>query len=106
MASVIAAHRRRAGRQCIRTRLRLGQRIGADQFAARESREVLGFLRIGPEVDKRQRPNRRVRAERSAKRRVQRDLLADVRGADLVQAQAAVRRRNLEPGEVEIRRLP
>jgi len=46
-----------------------------------------------------------MRAERSAKRRVHRDLLADVRRTDQIQAETAVGRRNLETEQIEIRGL-
>jgi len=47
-----------------------------------------------------------VRAERAAKRRIHRDLLADVRRADQIEAEAAVRGRDLEAKQIELRRFP
>ena len=49
--------------------LRLGQRVGADQLAAGEPRQIPRLLLGGAEVDDRQRADRGVRAERSGKRR-------------------------------------
>ncbi len=83
--------------------MRLGQGVGADQLAARQPRQVARLLRLGAEVDERQRADGRVGAERSAERRVHRDLLADVGGADLVQAEAAVGLGDLEAQQVERR---
>ena len=78
--------RRRARRERVRSRLRLGEGVGADQIAARQPRQVARLLLVGAEVDERQRADRGVRAERSAERRVDRDLLADIRRADQVEA--------------------
>ena len=75
-----------ARRERVRARLRLGERVGADQLAAGEPRQVARLLLLGAEVDERQRADRRVRAERPAERRVDRDLLADIRRADQVEA--------------------
>jgi hypothetical protein len=43
-----------------------------------------------------------VRAERSAKRRVHRDLLADIRGADQVEAEPTIGRRDFEAQEIQL----
>ena len=91
--------------QRVGSRLRLGQRVGANQLAAGQPRQVARLLFVGAEVDQRQRADRGVGAERSAKRRVDRDLLADEGRADQIEPEAAVRRRNLEPQQVEIARL-
>src|SRR5438874_793552 len=82
-------------------RLRLGQAVGADQLAAGEPRQVARLLLLGAEVHERQRADRRVRTDRSAERRVHRDLLADVRGADQIEAEAAVALGDLEPQQIE-----
>src|SRR5262249_17795982 len=60
-----------------------------------------GLLLVGPEIDERQRADGCVRAERSGERRVDGDLLANIRGADLVESESAVRRGNLEPRQIE-----
>ena len=44
-------------------------------------------------------------AQRAAKRGIDGDVLAHVRGARLVEAQPAVRRGNLEPEQIQVRRL-
>ena len=89
----------------VRSRLRLGERVGANQLAARQPRQVALLLLLGPEIHERQRPYRRMRAERSAERRIDGDLLADVRRADQIKAEAAVRGRNLEPQQIQLARL-
>ncbi len=85
--------------------LRLGERVRANQLAAGEPRQIARFLLVVPEVHQRQRADRRMRAERAAERRIHRDLLADVRRADQVEAEAAVLGRNLQAQEIEIARL-
>ena len=77
-------------RQRIRARLRLGERVGADQLAAAEPGQILRLLLGRSEVDDRQGANRRVRAQRSAEGRIDGEGLADVGGADLVETQSAV----------------
>src|SRR5205823_6260690 len=52
----------------VRSRLRLGERVGANQLAARQPRKVALLLLLSPEIHERQRPYRRMRAERSAER--------------------------------------
>src|SRR4029453_12499149 len=94
--------RRGPCRQRIGARVRLGQRVSADQLAAGEPGQILRLLLRRAEVDNRQGANRGVRAERSAERRVEGERLADVSGADLVETQAAVVWRNLEARQVEI----
>jgi hypothetical protein len=83
--------------------LRLGERVGANQLAAGQAREITGFERFAAEVDERQRADRGVRAERSAKRRVDGNLLADIRRADEIEAEAAVRLRNFEAQQIRDR---
>ena len=83
----------------------LGQRERADQLAIRQSRQISLPLFVVAEVDDRQRADAGVGAERSGERRQQAQLLADARGADLVETEAAVGFRNLEAREVAIRRL-
>ena len=85
--------------------MRLGERVGANEIAARQPRQVARLLLVVAEVDDRQRADRGVRAERTAERRIDRDLLADKRRADLVEPEPAVRRGDLEPQQVERRGL-
>ena len=82
-------------------RLRLGQRIGADPFAAGESREISGLLVVGAEIHDGQRADRRMGADRPAERWIQGDVFEHIRGADLVQPEAAVGFRNLEAQQIE-----
>ena len=105
MAAVFGRRRGGARGERVRSRLRLGERVGADHRAARELGQIARLLLRRAEVDERQRADRRVRAERSAERRVHGDLLADIRRADQVEAEAAVGRRNLESQQIEIARL-
>src|SRR5207248_9892774 len=94
-----------AGGERVGSRLRLGEAVGADQLAAGELRQVARLLVRGAEVDERQRADRGVRADRSAERRVDRDLLADIRRADQIEAEAAVGFGNLEAQQIERARL-
>ena len=81
--------------------LRLGKRVGADQVCAPQPGKISSLLLVGAEVDDRQRADGGMRAKRSRKRRVDRNLLADIRRADLVEAEAAVGRGDFEAGEIE-----
>ena len=105
MAAVFGRRRGGARGERVRSRLRLGERVGADHRAARELGQIARLLLRRAEVDERQRADRRVRAERSAERRVDRDLLADVRRADQIEPEPAVRGRNLEPQQIEVARF-
>ena len=105
MPAIGGQPRRGARRQRVGARLRLGERVRADQLGARQPRQVTGFLLLGAEVHDRERPDGGVRAQRPGKRRIRRDLLADVRRADLVEPETAVGLGDLEPGQIERRGL-
>ena len=106
MAAVGGKRRRRAGRQRVGSGLGLRQRERANQLAVRQSRQVFLALRGVAEVDDRQRADAGVRAERAGERRIETQLLADARGADLVEAEAAVGFRDLEAREITVGGFP
>ena len=91
MAAVRRQPRGGSRRERIRSRLRLGERVPADEVALPPG-EIPRLLLLVAEVDERQRADRRVRAERPAKRRVHRDLLADIGRADQIEPEPAVGR--------------
>jgi gluconate 5-dehydrogenase len=95
--------RGRSRRQGVGAGVRLGQRVGADQLRTREPRQVARLLVVGAEVHDRERPDRRVAADRSSERGTHRQVFADVRGADLVEPETAVRGGYLEPQQIEVR---
>ena len=63
------------------------------------------LLFVVPEMDERQRTDRRVGAERPAERRVDGDLLADIRRADQIESKPAVLGRDFEAQQIELARL-
>jgi hypothetical protein len=101
-----AEHGGRLRGEGIGSGLRLGEGVGGDQLAAREPGQVLRLLGLGAEVDERQRPDGRVRAERPAEGGVEGDLLGHVGCAHRVEPQPAVRFRNLETEQVQLTGLP
>ncbi len=95
-----------ARRKRVGSRLRLGERVRRDQLAAGEPAEITRLLLGRSEIDERQRADRRVRAERSAERGIDRNLFADVRRADQIQTKTAVCGRDFESQQVECGSLP
>ena len=92
-------------RQRVRAGVRLGERVGADQVGAGQPGQILRLLLRRAEIDDRQSSDRGVRPQRPGKRGIDRDVFADIRGADLVEAESAIGGGNLEAKQVEIRGL-
>ncbi len=91
---VVGAIRRKVGAgfggEGIGPGLRLAEAIGADDFGARELRQVLFFLRVGAEEQERQRGDAGVRAVPSAEGAVAGELLGDHHVGGEIHLHAAV----------------
>ncbi len=104
--AVALAHRTRRQRRRVRSRLRLGQRVAADLFAAREWREKFFFLLLGPEAMKRIAVQRILHRENDPGRGANaRNLFDDDGVGDVVEARAAFGFRQRHCGKAQLRRL-
>ena len=85
---------------------RLGERVGGEQLAGRELRQVVRLLRLGSVVDDRQRADAGVRAPRHAERRTERAALGDEHRRRLVEPEPAVPLGDVDHEEPELAGTP
>src|SRR4030095_13780795 len=101
VSAIGVKHGPRLGCQGVGTSTRFGQGKACTPLATRKTRQVLLFLRIGAEVDQRQRADCCMRSQRAGKRRHDADLFTKISRTYLVETESSVHLGNINAEKIE-----